>query len=168
MPKLNTNKLFIIEKSLKMENGYVLDFSDSSFGRFVSDCIDLDIHSQKYKSIGTSKANKLRELIRLEDVDTVSLLLTELLEYKKLHYSLEIDIEDFDNKLESFIQEIKPQVITKEKNNKSVDDFWSLIHPEIVKTCRSLFQNGHYTNSIIDGCILIESKVKKSTKLKET
>ena len=48
-----------LEKFLGMGSGYVLNYSDKSFGAFFQRH-SIDIHGPRYQTIGTSKANKLR------------------------------------------------------------------------------------------------------------
>ena len=49
-----------LEKFLGMSSGYVLNFSDRTFGEFVFEAVGIDIHDEKYTGEGTSKAKKLR------------------------------------------------------------------------------------------------------------
>jgi len=72
-----------LEKLLSMSGGYVLDFSDRTFGEFVTESVGLEIHDERYTVQGTSKANKLRALWRLESDFTVGKLLRALIEYKE-------------------------------------------------------------------------------------
>ena len=51
-----------LEQFLGMSEGYVLDFSDRTFGDFVFEAAGKDIHSENYTTEGTSKAKKLRAL----------------------------------------------------------------------------------------------------------
>ena len=51
-----------LETFLEMSSGYVLNFSDSTFGEFVFEKTGIDIHSSRYTNEGTSKAKKLRAL----------------------------------------------------------------------------------------------------------
>lgn len=71
----------ILEKFLRMDSGYVLDFSDRTFGEFVLDTVGLDIHAEKYTAEGTSKAKKLRAFWKLESDYTVGTLLLALIEH---------------------------------------------------------------------------------------
>ena len=64
-----------------MSSGYVLDFSDRTFGAFVSEAVGVDIHSERYATDGTSKANRLRAFWRLESSYQVGGLLLALVEY---------------------------------------------------------------------------------------
>jgi len=71
----------ILEKFLKMEAGYVLNFSDRTFGEFVEEAAGADIHSERYTIQGTSKANKVRAFWKLESDYLVGKLLLALLDY---------------------------------------------------------------------------------------
>ena len=69
-----------------MSRGYVLDFSDRTFGEFVMDAVGLDIHSDKYTTGGTSKtskANRLRALWQLEPDNVVGKLLLALIDHEQ-------------------------------------------------------------------------------------
>ena len=65
-----------------MSGGYVLDFSDRTFGEFVLEVVDKDIHGEKYTADGASKAKKLRAFWRLESDYTVGRLLLALIDYE--------------------------------------------------------------------------------------
>ena len=70
-----------LEKFLGMSSGYVLDFSDRTFGEFVFEVVGIDIHDEKYTMEGTSKAKKLRGFLKLESDHTVGKLLLALIAY---------------------------------------------------------------------------------------
>ena len=63
-----------LEKLFQMSSGYVLDFSDRTFAEFFND-FKVDIHSEKYKDTGDSKAKKLRKFWRIEPDDLVGRVL---------------------------------------------------------------------------------------------
>ncbi len=77
-----------LEKILGMERGFVLDFSDSTFGSFFKQ-YDVDIHGKKYQTIGTSKAKKLRSFWEQEPDQTVGRVLSELLDSYEASCELE-------------------------------------------------------------------------------
>lgn len=81
MSALSTKDRLILEKFLRMRGGYVLDFTDRTFGEFVLEAVGLDIHAEKYTAEGTSKANKLRAFWKLEPDYTVGKLLLALIDY---------------------------------------------------------------------------------------
>ena len=100
-----------------MNSGYVLSFSDRTFQEFVADVTNLDIHDQKYTTIGTSKANKLRTFIKVESNYTVGCLLEKLVEFAMLKYQ---DV-DFVNTEEFGVYEGCLKVIKKLKEGNIVE-----------------------------------------------
>jgi hypothetical protein len=54
-----------LEAFFGMSSGYVLNFSDSTFGEFVFEKTGIDIHSSCYTNEGTSKAKKLRAFLEI-------------------------------------------------------------------------------------------------------
>jgi len=70
-----------LEGFLRMEGGYVLDFSDRTFGDFVYEAVDVDIHDDKYTINGTSKAKKLRTFWDIESDYLVGRLLNALIDH---------------------------------------------------------------------------------------
>jgi len=70
-----------LEELFKMSTGYVLDFTDATFADFFADTVNIDIHSNKYKKNGGSKAKKLREFWRIESNYTVGTITLELIDY---------------------------------------------------------------------------------------
>lgn len=70
-----------LEKFFGMSSGYVLNFSDRTFGEFVFEAVGIDIHDEKYTTEGTSKAKKLRTFWKLEPDYTVGKLLLALIDY---------------------------------------------------------------------------------------
>src|SRR5580658_3350046 len=66
MSSLNMADRHSLEKLFGMEGGYVLNFSDRTFGEFIFEAVAVDIHSERYATDGTSKARKLRTFWKLE------------------------------------------------------------------------------------------------------
>jgi hypothetical protein len=60
MSALRPSETAKFEKLFGMNGGYVLNFSDSSFGIFFGQVADIDIHADQYCKYGSSKARKLR------------------------------------------------------------------------------------------------------------
>lgn len=54
MSSLTIQDKRLLEGFLQMRGGYVLDFSDRTFGDFVHDAVDLEIHDDRYTVDGTS------------------------------------------------------------------------------------------------------------------
>jgi hypothetical protein len=57
--KLTTNEKEILEELFQMHAGYVLNFSDRTFGEFFQNEMALNIFDPKYNYASGSKANRL-------------------------------------------------------------------------------------------------------------
>ena len=66
MAKLKYTTKQAIEELFEMGSGYVLDFSNSSFDRFVSGVIGINIYKDEGYEEYCSKANKLRQIFDTE------------------------------------------------------------------------------------------------------
>lgn len=80
MSSITLSEKAFIEEVLDMRSGYVLDFSDSSFGVFFRSH-GIDIHGPKYQTQGTSKAKKLRVFMERESDLLVGQVLAEMLDH---------------------------------------------------------------------------------------
>lgn len=67
-----------LENILEMGSGWVLDYSDRTFGQFFNRH-GVDIHGEKYQIYGTSKAKKLRAFWEIESDDLVGKILSEMI-----------------------------------------------------------------------------------------
>lgn len=67
------------EKLFGMQSGYVLDYTDLTFGEFFRRH-QINIHSNKYQVYGTSKAKKIRAFWEQEPDDLVGKVLREMLD----------------------------------------------------------------------------------------
>jgi len=87
-----------IEKFLGMKSGYVLDFSDRTFQEFIGETLSLDIDDKKYHYSSNSKANRLRQFIKVESNYTFGKLLSAFCDYwiSKVHLG-EFDPRDDEN-----------------------------------------------------------------------
>lgn len=81
MSSLNMREKRVLEEFLGMGGGYVLNFSDRTFGEFVHEAVDIEIHSDEYSIQGSSKAKKLRAFWEVESDYLVGRLLNALIDY---------------------------------------------------------------------------------------
>ena len=79
MSSLTAAEKQYLERVLGMGGGYVLEFNDATFGQLFSSH-NVNIHSSKYQSYGTSKAKKLRAFWEKEPDAIVGRVLAELLD----------------------------------------------------------------------------------------
>ncbi len=70
-----------LEELFGMGSGYVMDFSNRTFGEFFRENAKVDIYAEKYAFNGDSKAKRLRAFIEVETDALVGKMLAELLEY---------------------------------------------------------------------------------------
>lgn len=64
-----------------MGSGYVFNFSNSSFQRFIKGIIDIGVYQDKGYEVYCSKANKLRQIFETESNSKVAKLISALLNY---------------------------------------------------------------------------------------
>jgi hypothetical protein len=81
MAKLTTNEKEILEELFQMRGGYVLNFSDRTFGEFFQNDMALNIFDPKYNYASGSKANRLRGFWQVADDSLASLSIDHLLTY---------------------------------------------------------------------------------------
>lgn len=82
MSSLKMAERRLLEKHFQMEHGFVLDFSNPTFGEFVSEAVGRDIHSEQYMAYGSSKANKLRAFWKEEPDLIVGQLILALVDHE--------------------------------------------------------------------------------------
>ena len=82
-----------LEKILSMGSGYVLDFTNVTFGEFFHRR-GVDIHSDIYQNYGTSKAKKMRSFWDREHDSMVAEVLSEMIDI----YETNCDLEDISTK----------------------------------------------------------------------
>jgi hypothetical protein len=70
------------DEAFNMKDGYPLDFSNRTFAEFFEDEFKIDIYADKYSERGTSKANRLRCFIEIQDGYLVGKVLRRLWEYR--------------------------------------------------------------------------------------
>jgi predicted protein tyrosine phosphatase len=72
----------LIDDLFGMGSGYVLDFSDRTFADFFVEELGIQINNPKYLAEGTSKAKRLRYLLKTSDSSTRISVLSALWEYR--------------------------------------------------------------------------------------
>jgi hypothetical protein len=81
LAKLTTTEKQILEELFQMSGGYVLNFSDRTFGEFFHDDLGIDIFDQKYNYASGSKANRLRGFWQVAPDSHVAKSIDQLLIY---------------------------------------------------------------------------------------
>ena len=99
----------LIDGLFDMGSGYVLDFSNRTFAEFFSDELSLDIDSSQYSVDGSSKAKRLRRLLRTSDLGVVVKVLLALWEYREANRRMsrvEENIPDAESEFCSLIERL--------------------------------------------------------------
>lgn len=81
MAALSTNEKQVLEQLFQMRSGYVLNFSDRTFGEFFRDDVGVNIFDQAYNYASGSKANRLRGFWQAAIDPVVGNSIDALLEY---------------------------------------------------------------------------------------
>lgn len=105
--KLDYMTQMSIEELLDMSSGWVLDFSNNSFGRFVKGVIGVDIYNDKGYEEYCSKAMKLRQVFEKESNIKVAKLIIALLNYCEDYKLKNNTLTEYDKKK---ISEIKKDI----------------------------------------------------------
>ena len=87
MSRLTYIQKMTLEDLFEMGGGYVLDFSNSSFQRFIKESIGIDIYESPGYEEYCSKANKLRQIWDNEPDAVVGKLIEDLLLYYRARKS---------------------------------------------------------------------------------
>lgn len=83
MSALRHSDIRIIDEVLQSDPGYILNFSDRTFREFFEDELAVDIDDPKYRTGGTSKANRLRTYLKLEPPNRAARALRALWDYRQ-------------------------------------------------------------------------------------
>lgn len=112
-----------LEKILSMQDGWVLDYTDATFGEFFSRH-GFGIHGSNYQTYGTSKAKKMRAFWAQESDDLVGKVLSEMLDSYEANCDLnkrEIDKSVLD-KSRNIVSRLTGKS-TPSKTGQTIDDF---------------------------------------------
>ena len=75
--------MLVIDEIFEMRGGYVLNFSDRTFGIFFTEELNIDIDNPTYSRYGTSKAKRLRCFLQTVDKPMAVRTLKALWEYRE-------------------------------------------------------------------------------------
>jgi hypothetical protein len=76
------------ESLFGMSGGYVLEFTNASFQRFVLDTVKINPYDSKYEIYGDSKANRLRAIWHIESDQKVGILSLKMIEFLRTNKNL--------------------------------------------------------------------------------
>ena len=121
MSELSSLEKCNLEKFLGMGSGYVLNFTDRTFLEFMLENVTIDIGEDKYKCLGKSKANRLREFWKQEPNLTVGKATLAMLENWKANKLInEQSISLLEQAMYDECLQISQGLIRKSQNNEKV------------------------------------------------
>nr|WP_240043088.1 hypothetical protein [Photorhabdus luminescens] len=80
--KLKTQDLRLFNLVFENDPGWILDFSNRTLTAFFDEELNIDIDDERYQDEGTSKAKRVRSLLKQVDRETALWVLNTLWDYK--------------------------------------------------------------------------------------
>jgi hypothetical protein len=80
--RFNREEQRTIERTLGMQEGYVLDFSNRTIEDFFDDNFNLEFYADLYQTNGSSKAKIVRRILEVEQGHVVAQILSSLWKYR--------------------------------------------------------------------------------------
>lgn len=105
------------EKLFRLDGGYVFDFSNRTFAKFVEDSTGIDIYEPKYDYGSGPKANRLREFWTVETNYVVAKLLGDLIAYGQEMNAFENDVAYLIDECRKAITRLSQEHIVAEINS---------------------------------------------------
>lgn len=137
MESLDFKTKQIIEELFELDTGYVLNFSNNSFNRFIKGTIEIDIYNGSGYEKYCSKADMLRQIFEEESNTKVVKLIEALVGYYEDYKMKESKLTDYDKKK---IKELK--VAIENLKNKDEEKIYPIEElDEIIKKHRHVMQS---------------------------
>jgi uncharacterized protein (TIGR02391 family) len=176
MSSLSYSEKQKLEKLFKMQNGFVLNFSDRTFREFFLDELAVDIGNEKYYYNTPSKANRLRAFWRIENSLLVSKSISKMIDYISLQISEDLlDKADFPESLIfectdisnflSLFPDTKNDISepTKTVSNAKEGNITIQLRKEVFSHVQSLLESGHFYNAVEEAYKIVRAKLKEVT-----
>ncbi len=156
----NTEKSYL-KKILESDKGagFVFDYSDDSLEKFFAD-YNIDIHSEKYQTYGTSKGKKMQAFWDQESNSLVSKVLSEMLDSYEVNR--DINNQEIDAKLLGKAREIVARLLEESEINSAIniESDISLSHEYIteqIQKSTEKIKKKDYDGAITNARSLVES-----------
>lgn len=82
--KFKSSDIRVFNQLFEFKSGYILDFSDRKIDQFFEEELGINIFDEQYQEDGTSKAKRVRCLLRKVDVDTALEILDKLWSHRSI------------------------------------------------------------------------------------
>ncbi len=97
--QLRPIEMRLLEELTGMRTGYVLDFSDNTFGEFFAVEVGIDIYDDAYAEFGGSKGKRLRGFVARAQPTKIARALSALWEYREDYLRRERRLDDVEDGL---------------------------------------------------------------------
>jgi hypothetical protein len=166
MSKIGSKSKRIIEDLFGMHTGYVIDFSNSSFERFIYDSIGVKIYEDEGYTEYESKANKLRTIIENESPRKVAKLIIDLLDY---YYDLKLKKNTLSEYDKEKVEEVKNEMLEILENIEGSLDFNDDLNSKIqlISTRNAKFSEMSTNEKLKEIANLFENILKREGKYTE-
>lgn len=115
MTKLTYQEKNTLEELFNMGTGYVIDFSNSSFQRFIEDVVRINIYEDPGYEEYSSKANKLRQILNQESDFTVGTLILALLDYYENYKLKNHTLNEYDKKQIAVMRSVAQRLLSSQQ-----------------------------------------------------
>ena len=112
MPNLKSVQMLLLDDVFRMGGGYVLNFSDKTFGNFFREEVGIDIDHPRYSVEGGSKAKRFRYFVQNESLPAVVKAIKALWDYRQALMERDGEQEtlaNIDSRMEALISSIGGQ-----------------------------------------------------------
>lgn len=172
MGTLSIAQKTILESVLGMQGGFVLDFSNTSFGQFF-DALGVDIFEEQYAENGTSKANRLRVFWRLADDVEVSAALIAFADYVEAKNAVQAGALDVSGEQIERVRDIAaglgmPVVISAPDSALGAEatvgsELWIEIHPDIRSHIQPYIAASDHFHAVEEAYKVVREKLRELT-----
>lgn len=156
-----------LENALRLETGWVVNFSDQTFSELFA-AFGIDINDEKYKKYGESKAKRMRAFWDIDNNQTVGRIILELAAFfrnAELRQSLNIkfseQIEKIGNKLLNMPDIGAGSMVTVNPNLTPNIDF--SLQPAIFDHVKRYLETGDYFHAVEEAYKVVRWKLRDLT-----
>ena len=154
-----------LENALRLDTGFVLNFTDATFKDFFAE-FGINNDDPKYAGNGTSKAKKMRAFWKIENNQTVGKVIIELAAmYRNQELRLQplvkfsTEIEKIGHKL--MMYDDVEQAMPKRKQRN--DELKIELRPEIHNHVKTYLNNEDYFHAVEEGYKIVRRKLRELT-----
>ena len=156
-----------LENALRLETGWIVNFSDQTFSELFA-AFGIDINDEKYKKYGESKAKRMRAFWDIDDNQTVGRIILELASFfrnAELRQSLTIkfseQIEKIGNKLLNMPDiGAKKMLVVKNPVTPNID---FCLRTEIFEHIKKYLETEDYFHAVEEAYKIVRNKLKSLT-----